>query len=139
MNRAITTSLVALFAFSAAYWVYGACRTLGEWVGFDFARSLWTFALGIGMLVVLVLPWLLIKQHWFPDFGVAPRPLMITIIAGFFLGSVAAELQLLHDERQFFAEVRARGEEHSYSRERAGPHEICSLIYVPGQGVHATD
>lgn len=139
VRRAIATSFVALIAFSYAFWVYGVFRTLGEWVGFDFARSLWTFAFGIGMLGVLVLPWLLIKQYWFPNFAVSARTLTVSVLTGFVLGSVAAELQLLHDERQFFAEVHVQGEDQTYSRERAWPHELCSLVYVPGHGVHATD
>ena len=67
-------------------------------------------------------------------------PLMV--ILGWVLGSTSGELWILSDEMRFEQEVHEyleSGGTSGYARPRAWPNRLTSLVYVHGQGIHATE
>jgi hypothetical protein len=62
---------------------------------------------------------------------------MTALTLALVLGSVASELWILSDERRFATEVGTANEVRG--RPRAWPNGTASLVYLPGEGVHATD
>ncbi len=67
------------------------------------------------------------------------RRFAIMAVAGWLVGCVACESLLLLDEWHFEQEVRARPGELHWSRARAWPFGSASLMYVPEEGISATD
>jgi len=63
----------------------------------------------------------------------------IMAFAGWLVGCVACESFLLLDEWRFEQEVRALQGVVHWSRPRAWPFGSASLVYVPEEGIYATD
>jgi hypothetical protein len=124
--------LTTIVAFSLAFWLYGIGRTMRETV--TFTASGWVF----GMLLSFFLPLLLILPMIRALRDVrATAKLAALIGAALLAGSVTSEVAILQDEHRFSMEAaRATG---VYSRPRAWPNGAGSLVWVPGQGIHATD
>lgn len=131
---AISSLFVLLFALG--FWLYGGGRTLRETVGFDVLASLSGLFLGFFLPMIFALAILVWSRIWTSQMRRLPvlsSALAMTLI----LGSVVSEFWILRDEARFSNE--ASGREVIYSRERAWPNQDCSLVYVPGQGIHSTD
>lgn len=68
---------------------------------------------------------------------------LLTIILGLGIGLVTggilSECWILADESAFASEIQENGSGKDYDRARVWPNEGCSLVYIPGKGVHATD
>jgi hypothetical protein len=62
-----------------------------------------------------------------------------TFALGILLGAVAAETAITVDEARFFDEVERGGAAVSHDRPRAWPNGNCALVYIAGEGEHATD
>jgi hypothetical protein len=72
----------------------------------------------------------------------APRGVMRTVrtfALGALLGAVVAETSISVDEAHFFDDVDSGGASVSYHRARAWPNDSGELVYIAGDGAHATD
>lgn len=123
-----------------AFWLYGAARTMCETVGFN------TRSLVVGAMFGFVAPLLVVLSILFAlrMARASARPITLTGIAsgaclGLLAGSLLSESWILADERSFDSEVRHAVPLSPYGRARAWPNETCSLVYIPGKVVHATD
>jgi integral membrane sensor domain MASE1 len=120
--------LAFIACVAAAFWLYGAGRTIAETVGISWrgtvSGALLSFA--VPSAVVSFMP-LVRRERW----------LMTALTLALVLGSVLSELWILNDEHRFTSEVAAAGE--IRSRPRTWPNGTASLVYLPGKGVHATD
>ena len=94
---------------------------------------------GVALPLVLVL-WLFIaKNLWFREKFWPVSSLFVPIAVSLLVGSLASESWILWDEARFSAEVSKAGGGNPYDRPRAWPNQGCSLVYVPGKGIHAID
>jgi len=62
-----------------------------------------------------------------------------TFAVGALLGAVAAETWITVDEARFFDEIERGGASVSHDRPRAWPNGSGALVYIAGEGAHATD
>jgi hypothetical protein len=124
--------LARVFAFiacmGAAFWLYGAGRTMAETVGVSWQGTFSGALFGFMAPCVAVMLVALARRE---------RRLMTALTLALVLGSVISELWILNDEHRFRSEVAAASE--IRSRPRAWPNGTASLVYLPGKGVHATD
>ena len=81
---------------------------------------------------IITLVWVLLLRRYYSA-GIV----IAAIGLAFAVGSVSSELWILHDENEFIETATASGERQG--RPRAWPNSIAALVYIPGNGVHATD
>lgn len=137
-----TTLLVSaiVVGLAASFWLYGGARTMRETVSFDIVASVSGFVFGVLLPLVIILPPLLVaKKLWHLEKGWRVPSWFIAFAICLLVGSLASEAWILRDEAQFSAEVSKTNKEVLYSRSRTWPNQTCSLVFVPGQGIHATD
>lgn len=129
-----------VIGFAAGFWNYGGVRTMQETVGFDSA------AFGFGLLLgvvffpsMAVLPLLLARTIWPNLKSWTPPSAFVALGVALLVGSVFSEWWILRDESKFSDEVSQVSLSSPYGRARAWPNEGCRLVFIPGQGIHATD
>lgn len=100
----------------------------------------------IGLLNGLVFPMLIIapalllaKIIWSEWKPMTFRLLVMSAGAGLLCGCVLSECWIQVDETMFDSEISKAAVGMPYTRPRAWPNQGCSLVYIPGSGVHATD
>ena len=128
------------FACPLAFWFYGAGRTMYETVGLNIR------AMAAGSFIGVICPTLMtisalfvLRRFWT---NLKPMTLLSIILGlgiGLSIGSILSEGWILVDESKFASEVHESTSEQGYGRARSWPNEGCSLVYVPGRGIHATD
>ena len=133
-------SRVAVFAASvgASAFLYGFLRVGAETFGFTWACTLRTLGATAFVTSWIVLPALLLTR-----IASSPRlrpaaELLITWLITVILGAGVGELCVLADEASFIDQV-ARHPSHAFDRGRRWPYGNAGLVYVPGEGIHATD
>jgi hypothetical protein len=134
MKKPGLNCLVFILGAASCFWLYGIGRTLKETVGFNLDASIVGLIIAVlpfTLLIALILitnnsRWLTVRASKF--FGVA-------LLAG----SLSSELWLIHDERMFVNEITSNSNSTPHSRARAWPNTSCSLVFLPENGVHATD
>lgn len=123
-----------------AFWLYGEGRTMCETIGLN------TRAIIAGLLIGVYFPALTISLALFAVWrfrtGLKSMTLLSMILGigiGLLTGSILSEWWILVDESRFISEMREAPSGMPYGRPRAWPNEGCSLVCVPGAGIHATD
>jgi hypothetical protein len=129
--------VVALLGFVVGFWLYGVGRTMRETVGFNATALFCGLLSGVVLPLALVLPLLLARTVWPVLKWWIPHSMFITLAAALLIGGLLSEWWILHDERKFSIETLALDKPHS--RPRAWPNSGCSLVFVPGKGIRATD
>jgi uncharacterized membrane protein YbhN (UPF0104 family) len=124
--------LSAPFGFAVAFWLYGIGRTIHETVGINAAATFSGLAFGVCLPSVILVLVLVVRRSFRKR-----RWAVALLILCLLLGSLLSELSILHDEQSFRVEAGAVNS--VYSRARAWPNDGCTLVFVPGKGVHATD
>lgn len=110
-----------------------------ETVGFDVAAFGFGLLTGVGLPLFIILPFLVFKTIRLRE-KIRPTPWLIAVLAAnLLIGSLISEWWILRDETQFSEEVSKADGQNPYSRARAWPNQSCSLVFVPGKGIHATD
>jgi hypothetical protein len=127
-----------LLGLGEGFWCYGGGRTMIETFNFNVKASLVGLAL-VYLIPLLILPILLsAKKLWLPG-REWPISSWLTIFAVCLLvGSMISEVCILWDEARFSGEVAQRNG-NLYGRSRAWPNQGCSLVFMPGRGMHSTD
>jgi hypothetical protein len=88
---------------------------------------------------LLILPILLsAKKLWLPGRSWAASSWLAVLGMSLLVGSLISEMWILRDEARFSAEA-AQANGNRYSRARAWPNQGCSLVFMPGRGIHSTD
>ena len=116
---------------------YGMSRTMCETVGFDITAALKGFLFS-GMLPLVALLSAVLAMKYF-KFGRTYITWLLAIAFLLPLTCVASEIWILSDEARFAAEVSKARPATAYGRPRAWPNQGCSLVFVPGAGIHSTD
>ena len=129
-----------VFTCPIAFWIYGEVRTMCETIGLN------TRAIGSGIFLGMVCPALItisallfVRRFWTSLKSTSLLSIILGTAIGLLTGSVLSEWRILADESKFASEIRENGTGMHYSRARAWPNAGCSLVYIPGKGVHATD
>jgi len=121
------------------FWMYGCLRTMQETVGFNIQTTsisiLFTAALSTPIILFLFLGFKLILKIKAKANTLAISIFYLSII----LGSSVSECWILQDERNFSREISQISPTEVYSRARAWPNEAALLVFVPNEGIHATD
>jgi hypothetical protein len=122
------------------FYLYGVGRTMRGTIGFEPRTSLASLLLSGFLSLPVALPTLLFARlFWLRD-RMLSVPLCVSIWAACLLtGACASEARILVDETRFEREVARSSGNSIYSRPRAWPHELCSLVFIPGKGIHGTD
>ena len=122
---------------SLGFWLYGVGRTMCETEYFDASACLAGIVVGVIFPISITGPFYLGKRILFDNKILPITPLLIAFAASLFVAGLVSEALILRDEGKFFSEVsKANG---LYSRARAWPNGLCSLVYVPDRGIHSTD
>ena len=129
----------AAAGFLIGFWLYGIGRTMCETFSFDLRASLLGLLLGLIVPLAIAVPVLLLRNLLSERKILAASWPMMALGIALALGVLASEAWILHDESEFSAEVSKRGTGNPYARARAWPNGVCTLVYVPGSGMHATD
>jgi len=133
----------SLFIFTTAvgliigFWFYGVGRTMRETVHFNLTAVSSGMLLGMILPLAAILPLLIVKRLWFRDTTWAASSLFISLLVSLFIGCFLSEAWMLRDETRFT--VEASKVDSIYSRPRAWPNQTCSLVFIPGKGIHSTD
>lgn len=130
----------AAFSCTIAFWFYGNARTLCETIGFNVRALIAGLLLGVVFPALVIITVLIAGRRIWAS--LKPIPLIriiLTIVTGLLTGSTLSEGWILVDESHFASEIRQGASGIPYSRPRAWPNEGCSLVHIPGRGVHATD
>jgi hypothetical protein len=141
MNARIAFTMTTMVFFCLiSFWLYGEVRTMCETVGPN------TRAIGSGIFLGMVYPALItisalfvVRRFWT---SLKPTSLLSIILGtaiGLLTGSILSECWIRADESRFVSEIHENGAGMHYGRARAWPNAGCSLVYIPGKGVHATD
>jgi hypothetical protein len=129
MTKRVACVAALIACFAAAFWLYGIGRTMAETVGASWRGTASGAALGFAAPSVIVILIVLARRD--------RRSSMTVLTLAFVLGSVVSELWILNDEHRFASEIATADE--IRSRPRAWPNGSASLVYLPGEGVHAID
>jgi hypothetical protein len=138
-SRATLLVSAIVAGLGVGFWLYGIGRTMRENVNFDTTASLSGLLLGVGLPLVVLLPTLIVKKVWFPEKAWPMSSLLAAFAVALLAGSLASEWWILRDEARFSVEASKTNGGTPYSRSRAWPNQTCSLVFVPGKGIHATD
>ena len=129
--------VVVLLGCATGFWLYSVGRTMCETVGFNASALFYGLLLGVVLPLGVLLPLLIATTVW-PVLKSRTPPLMfIRFGVALLLGGLLSEWWILRDERNFSTETVALDKPHS--RPRAWPNSGCSLVFVPGTGIRATD
>ena len=138
--RTVLLVLATFIGLAAGFWLYGGARTMQETVGLDISAFL------VGLFLSFILPLLVVlppvitaKKFWLREKVWSWPAWVVAFALSLFAGSLASEAWILADEARFAAEVPKRNSEAIYHRARAWPNQNCSLLFVPGAGIHSTD
>lgn len=126
----------AIVGIALGFWLYGVGRTMRETVHF----SVWAMLSGI-LLSVLLPTLAAVLLRFLGRLSVragSPWPWLLTsFTVSLVVGSGLSEAWILRDESRF--ENEAARATTTYSRPRAWPNQGCSLVFIPGKGIHSTD
>lgn len=139
--RTILFVFAMVIVFAIGFWLYGIGRTMRETVAFNTTAFLSGLFLGVGLPLLVILP-LLVAKIIYSHGKVLTVPFSLLVVKFTVLllvGSIASEVWILRDEASFSAETTKGNVVASYSRPRAWPNQTCSLVFVPGKGIHSTD
>jgi|SRR6185437_3220525 len=126
-----------LFFMALSFWVYSEGRTMVETVHFSIRGSLAGLVL-VSICAGAPLVLTLIVRSWSPVIRRYVISVFVVAICASLMGCLLSECWVRYDESRFDSESRhASG--HVYSRSRAWPNGGCTLVYVKGAGIHATD
>lgn len=141
MKTRIAILFAALAGATFGFWSYGMARTMLETIGFNVRPFLAGVFFAVAGPFMLVAPLVLFVREspLYPKVWKTPSRCFAGLVAGLFAGSLVSEAAILVDESRFSSEVAHLGGERIYSRARAWPNEICSLVFIPGEGIHSTD
>jgi hypothetical protein len=139
MNRNIILLPLTSIEFVLVFWLYGIGRTMRETVGFNTTATVSGFSLTLVFSLVFLFLLLLLAtsldvklKRW--------RLILVLFLGSLILGSAMSETWILWDEARFRDEIVTRPDiSRPYSRPRAWPNEVGSLVYVPTKGIHSTD
>ena len=131
--------MVGMISFAAGFYSYGGARTMAETFTFDLAASLYGLLLGVVIPVLFVGPIAAGKKLWGREKLWPPSALFLLFASSLLVGSLISECWILMDEARFAGEVSRSAGTNLFSRPRAWPNELCSLVFVPGKGIHSTD
>ena len=132
----IVAWMAALAAAAAGFFVYGHGRTMSETFGFSATSS----AASLLLSAFLAAPVLLVVVFaGFVTRKFDPGPPVVMLAAGLLTGCVTSEAWILLDEARFSAEVGALRPGEFHDRGRAWPFQDAALVFIPGEGIHATD
>jgi hypothetical protein len=137
--RATLLSLAIIVGLGLGFWLYGVGRTMCETVGFTTRASLFGLLLSVVLPRVFALSLFIAKNLWWREKVWPVTTLCIVFGVSLLVGSITSEFWILGDEKKFAAEVSRVSKDNLYSRPRAWPNQICSLVFMPGKGIHATD
>jgi len=130
--------LVALTLAGLSFYAYGALRTMQENVGLSARPVVVSAACPLVLLAISVATVLAARSFASDRLAISKR--MIALLAGcWLLGCATSEVWILADERSFAHELSLRPPTELYSRARNWPNQDCSLVYIPQQGIRATD
>jgi hypothetical protein len=139
MRMKAKISFVCFVGFALGFWSYSGGRTLCETVGFDARTFAFGLLTGVGLPLFIILPVLILKPMWSRKKTGPASWLIALLVANLLIGSLISEWWILRDETRFAEEVSKADGQNLYSRARAWPNQSCSLVFVPGKGIHATD
>jgi hypothetical protein len=132
----VVACVAAVSGAAPAFFLYGMARTMSETFGFSATSTasslMFTVFLASPVLLLVVFAGLASRKF---DPGVP----IVVLAAGLFAGCVASEAWLLIDEARFSSEVAALRPGEFHDRGRAWPFQNAGLVFIPGQGIHATD
>jgi hypothetical protein len=136
-----TTTLVfaIVVGFAVGFWLYGIGRTMRETVNFNTTALLSGLIFGVALPLAVVLLLLIAFKLCFLERWWPVCLLFVVFAVSLLGGSLASESWILWDEARFSAEVSKANGRNPYSRPRAWPNQGCSLVFVPGMGIHSTD
>lgn len=138
-SRTTLFVLATIVGFAVGFWLYGVGRTMRETVNFNTTAFLSGLLLGVALPLIIVLPLLIAKKLWFREKVWPVSLLLVAFAVSLLVGSFASEAWILRDETRFSAETANANAATPYSRPRAWPNRTCSLVFVPGKGIHSTD
>lgn len=138
-SRKIVLAIAIAIGFVVGFWFYGMGRTMRETVSFNITASLCGLFLVVFFSLIGVLTVILVKGIVFAGKKWPMTSLFAAFIIALLIGSLISEASLLQDEARFAAEVSKANPQTIYSRARAWPNGDCSLIFIPGKGIHSTD
>lgn len=135
-SRAVV-AVAAIVGVAGGFWLYGMGRTMHETVFFSSAATVSGLLFGFALPFALVSAGVLVAENLRASEKRHRRAILIGLGASLLIGSVASEGWILRDEAAFSAEVRSVSS--TYSRSRAWPNKGCTLVFIPGKGIHSTD
>ena len=139
-SRTTLLILAIVVGLATGFWLYGMARTLRGTVNFDIATLVTSLLFGVVFPLLIVSPPLLAaKKYWFHDKMWPPPSWFVAFGVCLLVGGLASEGWILHDEARFVEEVSKTNNQVLYSRSRAWPYQNCSLVVVPGEGIHSID
>jgi hypothetical protein len=136
--RLVLAIIVALAVGGLSFYVYGAVRTMQENIGLAARPLLVSAAFPLVILAAAVAIVMAARSFTSGRPAISKRTIVL-FAGGWLLGCSASEACILNDERAFAHELSLRPRTESYSRPRTWPNEACSLVFIPGRGIHATD
>ena len=119
------------------FWFYSIGRTMHETFYFSLAAFSSGMLLGFILPLASIVPLLVVKRFWFRERIWAVYSLFIVLSVSLLIGCLVSEAWILWDEACF--SVEASKFDSIYSRPRAWPNQTCSLVFIPGKGIHSTD
>lgn len=137
--QATVWSIVRITSFLLAGYLYSCGRTMVEEVGLTsqgITAGLIVVAVSFSFLSSILALTYLVGQYTKPRL----LPVLRCILFSTILGVLVFEVRVLADELKFALEItNMKRPDVPYSREREWPNSTCSLVHVPGKGIHATD
>lgn len=136
--------MAIIITFLLSFYIYGATRTMQENVGFDAqASTVSLFAVIVAGVLYSAVVFIMYSIYLIAKKGEVyakyrPGKLAVINVLVALGGSAISEMWILVDETRFQKEI-AKEPSVYLARERAWPHQVCSLVYKPNEGVHATD
>jgi len=131
--------MVAAFAAPPAYFVHGWCRMMMGAVGVRLdADGRCVIAGVLASLALVGLP-VALPRLWIDEKRWPGTRWLGGVALGALAGCFVSEIFMLSDEAAFMDEVRVRGIDRPYDRPRAEPWTNAGLVWIPGEGAHATD
>lgn len=142
LHRSLMAVLI-LAGASSSFWTYGGVRVMAETIGFDVRSAL--VGLAMSGLPLFGLAILFVVLHRFTEdvqTRTRWRRYVISVVLALSVGCISAEGSILLDEHRFMTELdegRFVADSRWHGRARAWPFSDTALVYLPSQGVLATD